>query len=386
MTTHSPAPDLPTESPQAPTLMARLQAFREKHARSEIALFFSLGFAFDVVTLDRIDNRSTLIQQGAYLAVLGLLLGFEQWTRLREVKPPRWLGFLWRSHEPGAHFLLGSLLSAFALFFFKSASSISAFLFLAVMFTLLVLNELPRFQKLGPVVRFGLYSLCCAAYLSYLVPVLAGTLSAWLFALACVGALLPFVPLVLLAIRWSGGDRKVALRQVAYPAAGVQVALLLLYFAGAIPPVPLSLQYIGVFHDVKRSEDGTGYTLFHERAPWRFWERGDQKFLHREGDKVFVFASVFAPVSVEKGNLPIHFHWFHDDPKKGWTEKNRYTFGGLRGGRAEGFRTFANFTNPAPGDWRVEIRAPDGREIGRIRFEVIPDAREGERQFQTQPG
>ncbi len=386
MTTPSPAPELPAPSTDAPpSLMTRVQAFREKHARAEIALFFSLGFAFDVVTLDRIDNRTTLIQQGAYLGVLGLLLGFEQWTRLREVQPPRGLGFLWRLHEPGAHFLLGSLLSAFALFFFKSASSISAFVFLAVMFALLVLNELPRFQRLGPVVRFGLYSLCCAAYLSYLVPVLAGTLSAWLFVVATVGALLPFVPLVLLAVRWSG-ERKLALRQVALPAASVQAALLVMYFAGAIPPVPLSLQYIGVFHDVKRNEDGTGYTLLHERPAWRFWERGDQQFLHRPDDKVFIFASVFAPVSVQKGNLPIHFHWFHDHPEKGWTAQGSWTYGGLRGGRAEGFRIFASRTNPSPGAWRVEIRAPDGREIGRIRFTVVPDTREGERVFQTQPG
>jgi hypothetical protein len=366
-----------------PSLSSRVQAFRERHARAEIALFFSAGFIFDVVTLDRIDNLSTLLMQGGYLAVLGGLLTFEQWIRLTRTEAPRGLRLLWRFHEPAAHFFLGSLLSAFALFFFKSASSLSAFAFLAVMFGLLVVNELPRFQRLGPVVRFGLYSLCLTAYFGYLFPVLAGRLGAWLFVLAAVVALVPLCGLYLLALRWSG-SRRVALRQVAAPAVAMQVALVSLYFVGAIPPVPLSLQYIGIFHDVKKDE--AGYQLFHERERLRFWERGDQLFRHRPGDKVFVFASVFAPVSVQKGNLPIHFHWFHQHPEKGWQPQGSWTYGGMVGGRAEGFRVFATRTDPRPGKWRVELRAPDGREIGSIRFEVVPDTREGERTYQVQPG
>ena len=365
------------------TISQRIQVFRDRHARLEIALVLVAGFAFDVFTLARIDNLSNLLQQGGYLLALGLLLAFELYTRLRRPEPIRGLGWLWRYHELGTHFFLGSLLSAFALYFFKSASSVSAFFFLAIMFGLLVANELPRFQKLGPIARFALYALCLTAYTSYLLPVLAGKLAGWLFVLSVIVASLPIAGLYLLAVRWSG-ERKTALRQVAGPALAMQVALLGLYFAGAIPPLPLSLQYIGIFHDVKKDE--AGYQLFHERAAWRFWERGDQQFRFREGDKVFVFASVFAPMSVQKGNLPLHFHWFYDDPQKGWQPSGQWTYGGLVGGRAEGFRIFATRSDPKPGKWRVEIRAPDGREVGSIRFKVIPDDRTEERMFQIQPG
>ncbi len=365
------------------TLSGRIQTFRDRHARLEIALVLVAGFAFDVFTLARIDNFSNLLQQGGYLLALGLLLAFEQYTRLVRPEAPRGLGWLWRFHELGTHFFLGSLLSAFALYFFKSASSISAFFFLAIMFGLLVANELPRFQKQGPVVRFALYALCLTAYFSYLLPVLAGVLAGWLFVLSVVVASLPVAGLYLLALRW-GGDRKTVLKQVAGPAATMQAVLLALYFAGAIPPLPLSLQYIGVFHDVKKDE--AGYQLFHERAAWRFWERGDQQFRYRPGDKVFVFASVFAPMSVQKGNLPLHFHWFYDHPGKGWQPSGQWTYTGLQGGRAEGFRIFATRSEPRPGKWRVEIRAPDGREVGSIRFRVIPDDGTEERLFQVQPG
>ncbi|MGA9524176.1 MAG: DUF2914 domain-containing protein [Myxococcaceae bacterium] len=352
------------------TITARIQAFRKRHARAEMALFFAGGFLFDVVTLDRIDNWTTLLQQGVYLLVLGGLLLFEQRYRLTGEQPPKGLRWLLRLSEDALHFLLGSLLSSYALFFFKSASGVSAAIFLLVIFGLLVANELPRFRKRGPVVRFGLYSLSLTAYFAYLLPVLFGTMSAVLFVLAALLSVPPFLLFFKLARKWSG-EKEIALKQIAAPAGGVQVALLALYFAGSIPPVPLSVEYLGVFHDVRRGEDGQ-YELLHERPAWRFWQRGDQVFRAREGDKVYVFASVFAPMSFQ--GRSIYFHWFYDHPEKGWREVSKWEYPKLTGGRAEGYRVFASLSKPLPGDWSVEIRTSDGREVGRIGFTVEPDA------------
>ncbi|MBX5481589.1 MAG: DUF2914 domain-containing protein [Myxococcaceae bacterium] len=361
----------------------RIAAFRERHAKAEIALFFTAGFVFDVVTLDRIDNWKNLLQQGLYLVVLGGLLLFEQRYRLTGDRPPRALGLLWRFHEDASHFLIGSLLSSFALFFFKSASGISAFIFFVVIFGLLVANELPRFRSLGPVIRYGLYALSLTSFFSYLLPVVFGRIGWWLFVLAVAVSVAPFVLLYRKAVAWAE-DRKVALRQVAAPAAAVQLLLLVLYFVGAIPPVPLSLQYIGVFHDVKNVAGQ--FELSHETPSWKFWERGDQTFRARPGDKVFIFARVFAPMTVGKGNLPIEFRWFYDHPKHGWQPAGSWTYTGLVGGRAEGFRVFATRSDPKPGDYRVEITAPDGREIGRIGFTVVEDHSDEPRVFVVDRG
>lgn len=375
------------------TRWQRVQAYRERHAGAEIALFFVAGFLFDVITLDRIDNWKNLLQQGGYLAVLGGLLLFEQRYRLVGDSPPRFLGFLTRFHEDAAHFLLGSLLSSFALFFFKSASGFSAFLFLLVIFALLLANELPRFRSRGPVIRYGLYSLALTSYFAYLLPVVFGRVGWYLFVAAAALSSLPFILLFKKAVRWSS-DRQLALRQVAAPALGVQLALVGLYFAGAIPPVPLSIEKIGIYHEVKAvtPKDELGkplprvYELMHQRAAWRFWHRGDQHFVARKGDTVYAFVRIFVPMTVKGGNVPISFQWYYDDPVKGWVKRSSYTFKGIVGGRAEGYRTFATLSDPQPGDWRVEVLSPDGREIGSIGFTVERDEDTAPRNFIIEHG
>jgi hypothetical protein len=139
-----------------------------------------------------------------------------------------------------------------------------------------------------------------------------------------------------------------------------------------------------VYHDVRNLEGE--FQLHHQRPAWKIWQRGDQTFHQRPGDKVFVFTRVFAPMTVEKGNLPIRFHWFFNQPGRGWVPRGSWTYGNLRGGRAEGFRIFATHTVPTPGRWRVEVRAPDGRELGSIGFTVVPDVGEDARVFRVERG
>jgi hypothetical protein len=43
----------------------------------------------------------------------------------------------------------------------------------------------------------------------------------------------------------------------------------------------------------------------------------------------------------------------------------------ISGGRGHGYRGYTLKSDPAPGDWRVDIDAPDGRLIGRLSFIVI---------------
>ncbi len=384
--------EAPAAVPPAPTLKQRVRDFRARHAKGELALFFFASFAYDIATLRRIDHWLVLTKQGLFLGVLGLLLLVElRWSWGTE--PPRWLARVWRFREDALHFFLGGLLSPYTLFYFKSASGLTAFLFLAGVFGLLVANELPRFRARGPVVRVALFSFCLTSYFAYLLPVVLGYYSGTLFmaavGLACVATLL-LIPLVR---AWSGDGRR-TLRHVALPGLGVQALLAGLYLLKAIPPVPLSMLSSGIYHGVEvvKGPKGRDYRLLHERAEWRLWERGDQDFRARAGDRVYFFASVFAPTSFkpqragDRGTRLV-IRWYHDDPEKGWTQYHAYEDLYLeQGGRERGFRTFAYVTNPRLGDWRVAMETEDGREIGRLSFTVTPDGSTAPREFKVDAG
>jgi hypothetical protein len=134
-----------------------------------------------------------------------------------------------------------------------------------------------------------------------------------------------------------------------------------------IPPVPLSLPYIGVYHSVERTKDE--YHLGHERPAWRFWQNGDQEFRAQPGDRVFVFFRVFSPTRFAD---EVRVRWSLHGPG-GWVPQDSIPIK-ITGGRAEGFRGYGFKTNYQPGDWRVQVETTDGREIGRIYFalEVAP--------------
>jgi hypothetical protein len=383
----------------------RLQSLRQRHVKAEIAVFFGAGFLFDVLTLSRIDDAITLVQQGVYLAMLAGLMILEERYRAGVAAPPPLLAKAWRFSEDAIHFLFGSLLSAFTLFYLKSTSGLSAILFLSFLCALLVANELPRFRERGPVVRYALLSLCATSYGALLLPILSGFISRWLFVAAVILSCAAGAWLVRTLIRWTVDARRV-LRRVAVPVFGMQALLAAAYFAGAIPPVPLSVQFVGIYHEVippdRGIEAASGpaeaasgpaaggtppadgdppadrtYQLRHLRPWWRFWHHGDQDFAARPGDVVYCFARVFAPNGFRDA---IYMHWWAEGPKGRWVDQGRARVI-ISGGRGDGFRAFATKRNYQPGRWRVEIETEDGRDMGVIHFNLRADPSTGPRSF-----
>src|SRR5439155_4089536 len=82
------------------------------------------------------------------------------------------------------HFFLGTLLNAFLVFYFRASSGLWAFLFIIALCAVLIINELPRFRKRGPVVRVALLSFAITSYCAYMLPIAIGHLHWLLFATA----------------------------------------------------------------------------------------------------------------------------------------------------------------------------------------------------------
>jgi hypothetical protein len=358
------------------TLGTRFKHFKERnHVAFEVA-FFMAGFAFDAVLLHRIDNVALLIHQALYLVLTFGLIGWDhrifvigkepEGKVLRRIAGVR----LWVMH-----FFLGTLLNAFMVFYFKASSGIWSFMFITALLAVMIANELPRFRSRGPVVRVALLSFASTSYMAYLLPIALGYLHWALFITAVVfGTAMTFG--MWKAYAKLTTDPNWTFTRAVAPGLGVQVLLLLLYFLHVVPPVPLSLKYIGIFADVtsSRGEEGLEFQCAYTHTS--FFHHDGTEFAYREVEgqktKAYAFIAVFAPRGF---NDTLTFNWEYDDPKKGWVSRGTYktALGKGQKGRDEGFRTFAYTTLAGPGDYRVIVRSSDDREIGRKSFEAVKD-------------
>lgn len=348
-------------------MLERAKAFYEKHEPACTVAFFVAGFLFDTLAVGRIDKLHNILHQASYLFLCALFIGCELRERHGAFVPPERLKTAWRYHEGATHFMLGTLLNIYTLFFFKSASMGASLLFLLVLAALLAVNELKPFESSGTMLRMTLFSLCLVSYFTYLVPTLIGHIGALPF-LGSVAAASAVIGLLAwrLRARLPGQEAEVN-RHILTPYAAVAAVFVILYFAKIIPPVPLSLSEIGVYHSVTRDKDG--FVLESARPRWRFWERGDQTFLARPGEAVYCWVSVFSPTRFKER---LSVRWLYDDPVEGWGEQDSIPLD-ITGGRDEGWRGFTVKSKHKPGRWSVRVTTSDGRELGRIKLTIVPD-------------
>lgn len=372
-----PAPAL-TDS-QKLSVTGRLKVLRERYSRLEAILFFVAGFTFDAVMLDRIDDELMLWQQVVYLAVAGLVLAMTFRHEMAGWHPPKWATKPWKYSEHLLHFMLGTLLNAFTLFYFKAASGPVAIFFLVLIGCLLAVNEMPIFHKMGPVVVMGIFSYSLISYFAYLIPVLLGSIRVWMFLAAVMFALMCMAPLFYFVEQWAG--RPTAILKVGVPGAVVQVFMLGLYFFHAIPPVPLALEAIGVYHKVEHSRGGPWRLSELEPSGW-FHRHGDTEFLARKGDKIYCFVRIFAPRGFHDR---IFMRWFREDQNGNWIQTDPIQLP-IADREERGYPTFSNKANYSPGKWRVEVQTEDGRTVGELGFSVLADTSATPREFLVEEG
>jgi hypothetical protein len=366
------------ETPSSRFHRLKLHYERNEHA-FDIAAFAG-GFLFDIAMLDRIDSWSTIGQQAVYLVLIAVIL---LQLFFAEGKPPPELDAMstikrWYYEYRTAlvHFLLGTLLNLYTLFFFKSSSLFVSFAFMVVLVLLLVANESKRLKALGLSFKFALFSLCVLSFCASIVPVLVGSIGLFVFLLSMLAGCLPLA-VINRRIRIHAPERtQQARQQILMPFGLVLIGFLALYLFRLIPPVPLSIPFIGVYHNVERSEDT--FRLSHERPAWRFWHHGDQQFLAQPGDKIYVYFRIFSPARFSDQVL---MRWYWKDGTGKWKLQDSIPIK-IVGGREEGFRGYGMKTNYQPGDWKLQVDTTDEREIGRVYFDVAA-APEAPRNFEV---
>jgi hypothetical protein len=350
----------------APTIRAAI------HKPITPVLFFFGGVTFDTFTLTRIDRLSDNLILLGYLALLGFLIvamgrAARASTTIETVPLPAVAGFMKRTrpyHPMAIQFLLGGLFSAYAVFYFRSASFTSTAMFFALLVGLLVGNEFLHDRVSNVRLMLALYALAACSFLTFFLPVITGVMSTAMFLAGAVLTALLAIAMVRLIYR---GDRLSPPSEpikTALPALLVVGALVTFYFLNWIPPVPLSMSFGGAYHKVARS--GDAYELTFEKPPWyRFWKRSDDPF---RGDGAHCFTAIFAPIDLR---ADIYHRWQHR-ATEGANVGQFVTTDRIRvaivGGRDGGYRAFTVKERVAPGNWRVNVETVDGRIVGRVSF------------------
>jgi hypothetical protein len=339
---------------------------------------FLLGFLFDVVMLRRIDDPKVILQQALYLVLAAILVGVELVEQHREISPPRLMGWAWRYRKPFLDFLLGTLLNGFAIFYFKSASAFTSFVFIVVLGSILTLNEFRDFGKAQTQVHVAYLSLCLISFFISLAPTVMGFIGVTPFLCAMGASVAAFMGYRWLMCGLLSERRRILTTHLTYPYAATQLAIVILYFVHAIPPVPLSVQYMGIYHQVERS-DGE-YRLGYLRQDWKFWQHEDQVFKARPGDVIYCYAQIFSPTRF-KDQLQVR--WLYRDGARGWISSDVIPLD-VVGGREEGYRAVTKKANYVPGTWRVQVETKDGEEVGRTGCEIVQDDSTGTRDLRTE--
>jgi hypothetical protein len=323
------------------------------------------GVIFDIFTLGRIDDTLNIVQQAIYL-ILGvgiLLLNLHYGTQSSPFKQS-WLNKVWKYRTEIFHFILGSLLSAYAIFYFKSANFSSHFIFLILILLILVLNEINFFQQLGPRFKYALLMICLFSYFSFLIPIFFGSMSGFFFYLAMfLSAIVSYGIYRILVKR--GFDQLKAIKETVIPSSAVLAMIVMLDFFHTIPPVPLSLESSGIYHRCEKVQ--AEYHCWFTRPKWKFWERGDQSYVKSTPtDKLYFFAAVFAPGNF---NDQIFLHWRRKNQEGDFETSDRIPIK-ISGGRDEGYRILAVKENFTEGLWQVRVENRRERVIGELNFSV----------------
>ncbi len=159
------------------------------------------------------------------------------------------------------------------------------------------------------------------------------SIGTWVFLLSGALSLLIMVPffLILRVILLRGKKERTVLIEARIIVAAIFIGFNCLYFLHVIPPVPLSLKDIGVYHSLTRLDTAAGstesiYSASYEPAPWYvFWRDTSGTFTIASATAdASCFSSIFAPTDL---STSIYHTWEHYDDASGkWLVVSRISF------------------------------------------------------------
>ncbi len=320
----------------------------------------AFGLVFDIFTIDRPDALFENVTIIGYLVLSALAMLALQARIHKESENKRLLllGIL--------QFSFGNLASALMVLYARSGTLAGSAIFIIILALLLIGNEVLKNNYARTHLRIVIWFTLLLTYSTLAVPILLNSIGVMTFfvsILIALGLAAFFVFLLSRVVRNSFKSRaRRALVSVVLVATGFSG----LYFANLIPPVPLALKSIGIYHSVERVDQV--YNAQYEAPRWyEFWRETNKTFSYKAGDLAYCFSSVFAPRDLK---TEIRHRWErYDETKKEWRTVARIPFP-ILGGRDAGFRGYTQTSQISEGTWRCGVETARGNLIGRTTFIV----------------
>lgn len=338
-------------------IIKKIRGLYIKHERYMLPVAFLAGFVWDSLTLKRIDLLYENLVFLMYIFVAGAGIILVNISR----RYIRWAPLFMQ-------FAFGGLFSGFVVFYFRSASFLASWPFLALLLFFLVGNEVFKKQYLRLVFQLSVFFTVLFSYAIFALPVFTGQMGEGTFLLS--GVLSLFVMgLLVFILNFSIPGKIYHVRRALFSSVlGIYLLLNIFYFTNIIPPIPLSLKVFDIYHSVEKNSAGQ-YLVSFEPVRWYDFSRKIKPVFHwSQGAPVYAFSAVFAPTKI---NTTIFHQWYYFNGKTGkWVESSRLGFP-IVGGRDGGYRGYTVKNATFPGRWRVEVVTGRGQVLGRIDFEVV---------------
>lgn len=265
-------------------------------------------------------------------------------------------------------FSFGNLFGGFLIFYAKSGSLISSWPFILLLLALMLGPELRKGYYKKPVLQITIFYIAIFSYLIFSVPVVIKQIGAGVYLLSGGISLIVIGLYLSLLSRIDRPNLMKYRSKLVVRIASIFIIFNALYFTNVIPPIPLSLKFRAVYHDMSKVQ-AVEYRGFYEETPrWVFWKKRSNVFHRISGEPVYVYTQIYAPVNLD---TDIYHKWEYFDPEKTRWMKTDEVKIHITGGRESGYRGFSKKTNLEAGSWRVMITTSRGQVIGQIHFKVV---------------
>lgn len=263
-------------------------------------------------------------------------------------------------------FAFGGLFSTFFVFYMRSSSLSDSWLFLILLLILLIGNEI--WKKFYQRLTFQISVLFISLYLFlvFFLPVIFHRLGFDLFILAGISSLLIAFLFTFVLRKFSKEKFEISHNYLKISIVGIFILMNILYFTNIIPPIPLAIKNVGVYHKIERNSDGNYSALAEAKTPSDYFVRYPV-FNNKAGEPVYVFSAIFSPVNFI--TEIIHQWQYYDEVKKEWVDSSQIRLP-ISGGREQGYRTYSKRSVLPDGLWRVKVMTSTGQVLGKVNFEI----------------